>query len=446
MRAVPILQQYLSAPLYLVGGAVRNELLGLPVTDIDVCSSLPALTVKEQLGDAFVVRDVNPRIGTVKIVSGEHYYEYTQFRRDSYPVSSGAHRPLEVEFVASPEEDAFRRDFTVNALYKRVSDGVILDPTGGIADLKKKILRTTRKAEEVFSEDGLRLLRLVRFAAELGFEIEEATFRAAKKYASLLADISPERIRDEFMKILVADVKYGTENAVFRGLELCRELGLFAYFLPELPEGIGVTQKSAYHKYDVYYHTLHTVVAAPPHLRLAAVLHDIGKPLCMRRDGNMHEHSLESAILTERIMTRLRFPKKEIARTREIVRWHMFDFNGQASENKKRQFVVREWDYLEDIVALKNADSVGTGYFTENEFGNYLLTLKERLKAEGVPTSVRELPIGGEDLVRLGVPEERRAVVLRTLVERLAIEGARRDRESALTEAMRIWKETEEKG
>ena len=445
MRAVPLLQEYLSAPLYLVGGAVRNELLGLPITDIDICSSLSALTVKEELGDAFVVRDVNPRIGTVKIEKGEHYYEYTQFRRDSYPVSSGAHRPLEVEFVATPEEDAFRRDFTVNALYKRVSDGVILDPTGGLVDLQKKLLRTTRAPEDVFSEDGLRLLRLVRFAAELGFEIEDKTLLAAKKYAHLLADISPERIREEFMKILVADVKYGVEGAVFRGLELCREIGLFAYFLPELTECIGIEQKSVYHKYDVYYHTLHTVAAAPLHLRLAAVLHDIGKPICFKRDGNMHMHSVESAALTEVIMTRLRFPKKEIARTREIVRWHMFDFNGQASENKKRQFVVREWDYLEDIVALKNADSIGTGYFKENEFGNYLLELKEKMRAEGVPTSLKELPVNGEDLVRLGVPEELRAHVLTTLLERLAIEGVKRDRDSALKEAVHIWKETEEK-
>jgi len=445
MRAVSLLQSRLSAPLYIVGGAVRNELLHLPITDIDICSSLSALTVKEELGDAFFVRDINPRIGTVKIGRGEDSYEYTQFRRDSYPVGSGVHSPTEVEFVATPEEDAFRRDFTVNALYKRVSDGVIIDPTGGIKDLHNKILRTTRAPEEVFSEDGLRLMRLVRFAAELGFDIEPATLAAAKKYTPLFQDISPERIRDEFMKILLADVKYGVEGAVFRGLELLREIGLFAYFLPEITEGIGVEQKSVYHKYEVYYHTLHTVAAAPPHLRLAAVLHDIGKPLCVRRDGNMHGHSIESARMTEIIMKRLRFPKKEIARTQEIVRWHMFDFNGEASENKKRQFVVREWDLLSDIVALKNADSVGTGVFTENEFGNYLLALKGRLQAEGVPTSVKELPITGDDLIEINVPKERRAIVLKTLVERLAIEGARRDRESVLKEAVRILKETEEK-
>jgi len=439
------LQERLSAPLYLVGGAVRNELLHLPISDIDICAALPALTVKEELGEAFSVRDVNPRIGTVKIVSQEGVFEYTQFRRDSYPVSSGAHRPLEVEFVATPEEDAFRRDFTVNALYKRVSDGVILDPTGGLNDLKAKLLRTTRSPEEVFSEDGLRLLRLVRFAAELGFEVEEKTYAAAKKHAHLLADISAERVRDEFMKILVADVKYGVSGAVFRGLEMLRELGLFEHFLPEILEGIGIKQNSVYHQYDVYYHTLHTVQAAPPALRLAAVLHDIAKPLCVKRDGNMYYHSLESAAMTESIMKRLRFSTKDVQRTKEIVRWHMFDFNGEASENKKRQFVVREWDYLEDIVALKNADSVGTGFFTENAFGNYLLALKQKLKEEGVPVKIKDLPVSGEDLVRLGIPETLRGTVMKTLLERLAIEGAKRDRDSALKEAIRIAKEEEAK-
>ena len=445
MRAVILLQERLSAPLYIVGGAVRNELLHLPLSDIDICSELPALTVKEELADAFVVRDVNPRIGTVKIESPEGVYEYTQFRRDSYPALSGAHRPASVEFVLTPEEDAFRRDFTINALYKRVSDGVILDPTGGLKDLENRLIRTTRAPEDVFSEDGLRLLRLVRFAAELGFEVEEGTFAAAKKHAKLLADISPERVREEFMKILVADEKYGVKGAVYRGLEMCREIGLFEHFLPELIEGIGVKQNSLYHAYDVYYHTLHTVAAAPAHLRLAALLHDIAKPLCVRQTGNMHGHSLESAEMTERIMKRLRFSNKEIARTKEIVRWHMFDFNGEASENRKRQFVVREWDFLEDIVLLKDADSVGTGNFSENKFGRYLLTLKEKMRAEGVPTCIRELPITGEDLVEMGVPAALRSEVMRTLLERLALEGARRDRESALKEAAHIAKEEEAK-
>ena len=438
MTALDLLTERCSAPLYLVGGAVRNALLGIPLSDVDLCGEIAPDRLAEELDGLFVVKDVNPRIGTVKLSRGKESFEYTRFRRDSYPLDSGVHTPSDVTFVGSPEEDALRRDFTVNAIYKRLSDGAILDPTGGLGDLERRILRTTRAPEAVFSEDGLRLLRLVRFAAELGFEIEEETFRAAKKYASLLADISVERKREELNRILVADEKYGAKGAVFRALELLRELGLYPYFLPELEEGFGVTQRSDYHKYDVYYHILHTVEAAPAHLRLAALLHDIGKPLCIRRDGNAYMHSVESAAMTAVIMNRLRYPKKEIKRTVEIVRWHMFDFNGEASENKKRRFVQREWDLLEDIVALKDADSVGTGCFTENRYGHQLLALKEKMAAEGVPVKIKDLPIRGDELASLGVEESIRGEVLSTLLERQADEGARRDRESVLAEVPRI--------
>ena len=172
MTSLDLLQEKLSSPLYLVGGAVRNELLGLPVSDYDICGDLSPERLSEELVGLFTLRDVNPRIGTVKIVGEGVCFEYTRFRRDSYPIDSGEHIPSGVEFVSSPEEDAFRRDFTVNAIYKR-SDGMIIDPTGGLADLEKRVLRTTREPEAVFSEDGLRLLRLVRLAAELGFDIEQ---------------------------------------------------------------------------------------------------------------------------------------------------------------------------------------------------------------------------------------------------------------------------------
>ncbi|MCR4726454.1 MAG: CCA tRNA nucleotidyltransferase [Clostridia bacterium] len=429
------------APLYLVGGAVRDELLSYPVSDVDLCGPLAPEELEKKLCGLFAFKDVNPRIGTVKISMGNEFCEYTRFRRDSYPISSGRHTPSEVTFVETLEEDAFRRDFTVNALYKRLSDGALFDPTGGMDDLKNKVIRTTREPEKVFSEDGLRLLRLVRFAASLGFEIEEKTFAAAKKFAPLLADISPERIREEFMKILVADERYGVRGAVYRALELMRELGLYEYFLPELTEGIGVTQNSKYHKYDVYYHTLHTVAAAPPRLRLAALLHDIGKPLCACRDGNMYLHAVESAAITENVMKRLRFSKKEIAFVKEIVRWHMFDFNGEAGENKKRLYVLREWNYLEDLVAIKNADSVGTGCFTENVFANRLIEIKNQMKEEGVFLSVKQLPVRGGDLARIGVEENLRAAVLGELLERQAILGAKRDKESLMKQIPEILKE-----
>ena len=445
MTSLDLLQEKISSPMYFVGGAVRNELLGLPVSDYDICGDVMPERLAEASVGLFTVRDVNPRIGTVKLIGEKESYEYTRFRRDSYPIASGEHTPQEVEFVASPAEDAFRRDFTVNAIYKRVSDGAVVDPTGGMRDLEKRILRTTRAPEEVFSEDGLRLLRLVRLAAELGFEIEEDTLAAAKKYAPLLSDISAERIREELERILVSDVKYGVNGAVFRGLELLHEIGLFRYFLPEIEEGVGLTQPSKYHKYDVFYHILHTVDAAPPRLRLAALLHDIAKPQCYRQSGNFYMHGLESAIMAERVMRRLKYSNEKINRTVEIVRWHMFDFNGEASVNKKRRFVQREWDLLDDIVALKNADSVGTGYFEKNEFGEALLTLKEKMKEEGVPIKVTDLPLKGGELEELGIEPQLRSAVLRTILERQADEGASRDVRKMRNEAVRVAEELRRK-
>ena len=445
MNSLKRLQERVSAPLYLVGGAVRNELLGLPISDIDLCGGLSPERLADELDGLFSVKDVNPRIGTVKLFGEGDSFEYTAFRKDSYPLSSGRHEPLEVTFVSTPEEDAFRRDFTVNAIYKKLTDGAILDPTGGLADLEKRRLRTTREPEAVFSEDGLRLLRLVRLAAELGFDVEEKTFAAAKKYAPLLKDISPERKREELERILVADRKYGKEGAVYRALILLRDLGLYPYFLPELEEGIGVTQPSKYHKYDVFEHILHTVAAAPPHLRLEALLHDVGKPLCRRRDGNFYMHSLESAIMTERILRELRYSNERINRAVEIVRWHMFDFNGEASENKKRRFVQREWDLLEDIVALKHADSVGTGYFERNIFADELLALKEKMKEEGVPVKIKDLPIRGDALEKWGIEPRLRSAVLRTLLERQADEGALRDAGHLEKEAICIAEELRRK-
>ena len=126
MTTLELLQERVSAPIYLVGGAVRNELIGLPCSDIDICGALSPERLAEETVGLFTVRDVNPRVGTVKLSRGEESFEYTTFRRDSYPLESGQHTPSEVTFVSTPEEDAFRRDFTVNAIYKRVSDGAII--------------------------------------------------------------------------------------------------------------------------------------------------------------------------------------------------------------------------------------------------------------------------------------------------------------------------------
>lgn len=226
------LAKRLSQPIYIVGGFVRNSILygGQNSTDIDICGALTPDQLKSELLGVAKVRDVNPRIGTLLVICGSEEYEYTTFRRDSYPVG-GVHTPATVEFVTDMKYDVMRRDFTVNALYCDVLTGEVIDLCGGLEDIKNRKLRTVRRPLETFSEDGLRLLRLVRFACELGFSIEEETSKGAKMSATQLVDISGERKREELNRILVSDRKYQTTPHIYYGIKLMAELDLWAHFL-----------------------------------------------------------------------------------------------------------------------------------------------------------------------------------------------------------------------
>ena len=226
------------ATLYEVGGAVRDELLGIDCFDVDVCAQLVVDDVKKILSNTdFVVSDRNLRMGTVHISSGDFVCEYTTFRTDSYDVSSGEHTPKDVRFTTDMNLDAKRRDFKCNALYKDVLTGEIVDLLGGVEDVKNKIVSTADGPEIVFEADGLRILRMVRFAAELGFDVEKNTYEVAKKNAWRVKDIAVERIRDELEKIFVADAKHpelNLKDAHVRGLRMLDDLGLVDMLLPEL--------------------------------------------------------------------------------------------------------------------------------------------------------------------------------------------------------------------
>lgn len=427
------LQALLPRPLYVVGGAVRNNILGLTDsnTDVDICGDFAPAEIAALLRGNAVVVPVNPRIGTVKVIYRNEIYEYTCFRKDSYPIG-GKHCPKAVQFIKSIEEDALRRDFTVNAIYARVSDGKLIDPTGGIDDVRNKVLRTTRAPQEVFGEDGLRLMRLVRFMAELNFAIAEDTYEAAELLAVQLKDITVQRKREELGKILLADTRYGFAGAHYRGLKALGDLGLWAYIMPEITDGIGLRQNSTYHKYDVYEHTLRTVEAAAPEIRLAALLHDIAKPLVFYKYGNMHQHSVEGAVLCEEIMNRMGYPKSVIRETVALVRWHMFDFDGNAGDNKVRRFVQEHSDILDKLVLLKQADSMGTGMFTENIFIVKLTQARDLMRAEGVPFKINELKIKGQDLIDLNVSETMRAEALAYVLAECAVKDAKIDRRGQL--------------
>lgn len=415
-------------PLYAVGGSVRDMLLGRAVEDIDLTSAC-LQEEAEQCAEAAGMRVSvgSKRLGTV-IVKGRHSYEYTPFRVDSYPAGSGVHKPVSVRFTQDIAEDARRRDFTVNALYRNILTGEITDVTGGLADLKARLLRAADEPMRVLGEDGLRIMRLYRFVAVLGFDAEEQTARAAAAQSRLLADIAPERVRVELDKLLAGEhVGKG-----LRGLTKCGAMGVI---MPEFCENIGVAQNPAFHKYTVDEHIIKTVEYAPPHLRLAALLHDIAKGRCMREDGNMYRHAQVGAEMAEEIMTRLRYPKAEVRRVVRLVAAHMTDMRGDMRESKLRRFVAENQDIVDDLTELIIADARATGGEADMERCLRIRRLRDKLKAEGVPLSVGQLAVNGNDVAAFGYRGEQVGKTLQELLD-LCLRGEKQNKREILLEIL----------
>lgn len=405
------------APLYQVGGCVRDEVMGLERSDIDVCSQLEVKDVKKALLNTdFVVSDRNLRMGTVHISSGKFVCEYTTFRTDSYDKASGKHSPESVEFTTDMMLDARRRDFKCNALYKDILSGEIVDVLGGLDDIKNGVISTADNPDVVFEADGLRILRLVRFASELGFEIEQKTFESAKKNAWRVKDIAVERISEELEKIFVSDTRHpelGLKNAHVKGIKLLDDLGLVDLLLPELSALKGLEQNKKYHLYDAYKHSLKAYEYAPPHLRFCALLHDIGKAECVKKYGNMHGHERVGADMARSIAHRFRLSNNETYRLCKVIALHMTDINGNMSENKLRRLIAENIDVMEDVVLVMLADARASNeqVIEQNRIGNMLSSMRE----EGVPFSIKDLKISGNDLVEMGVDEKMRGVILKQL-------------------------------
>ena len=253
------------ARLYAVGGMVRNCLLGYPVNDTDVCSALRIEDVEAMLtARGIECRKKGAAFGTLDIVMGGMSFEYAAFRTERYD-GTGSHRPSEVSFAATLEEDAFRRDFTVNAIYLDPLTKEVTDPTGGVEDIEQRILRATNPDPAlIMRDDGVRILRLCRFAGQLGFEADENTLAAAYASREGLKDISPERIYAELCKLIMADTAYGAGyDALIGALHLLHRSGAIEVLLPELEICYDVKQRRDFHKYDVMEHNLRACAAVP---------------------------------------------------------------------------------------------------------------------------------------------------------------------------------------
>lgn len=411
-------------PLYVVGGAVRDYLARLctKTKDWDICAPMLAedfSAFAEQNG--FSIKSVYRNTGTVKMQDAQGIeYEYACFRSDKYV--RGMHQPVETCFTEKIEEDALRRDFTANAVYYDVKNGVFRDPLHGIAAIQEKRLTTVAPAEKVFGADGLRLMRLARQSAQTGFSPDADCLYGATKNANLIDDVSPERIYTELTAILQADQRYGVADGPYQGLKILEKTGVFARIFPELAWGKGMKQRSDFHDYDVLEHTLRAVKYAAPAVRLSALLHDVGKPYCMLHEGKYHNHPIEGKRLAREVLNRLKAPKKITDRVCDLVFWHMYDMDCRTSENKLRRFLVSHADLLEELLLLKQADySACKDDLSPAPTVLRWQTLLNRMRAENAPFSLRELSIKGKDLIDCGIPPKYVSDILNALLLHLAV-------------------------
>jgi len=348
---------------YAVGGAVRDIIMGYEPKDWDIAT----LAKPDEIIKIFPDNVYENQFGTVGIKTRSEdkrvaVVEVTTFREDG--LYSDYRRPDEVKFADNIQSDLSRRDFTVNAMAVSI-DGEIIDLFGGQEDIKNKIIKTVGKPEARFREDALRLMRAVRFAAELRFDIEPETFRAIIASADLLSKIATERIKDEFTKIIASQ-----DSGPAWGIVQMEKMGLLKHVMPELLEGIGVTQNK-HHIYTVWEHNLRALDYAAKdgaslEVRLAALLHDVGKPKSKSGEGadsTFHAHEIIGARMTKKIMERLKFSRETIDKVVHLVRHHLFYYNvGEVTEAGVRRFINRVGEEnIGDLLKIREADRIGSG-------------------------------------------------------------------------------------
>jgi len=389
---------------YLVGGCVRDILLGNTPKDWDITTNAHPNEIEGMFPDTYINND----FGTVGVVNKEtederlKIVEVTPYRTESE--YSDARRPDSVEFGVSLEKDLERRDFTVNAIAYRLKDEKIVDIFGGEEDIHKKRLRAVGEAPERFKEDALRMMRAVRLAVELDFVIEGDTMSAIVQNSDNLSRISKERIRDEFIRIL-------NSKHPMQGIILLEKLGLLQYVAPDLLRGIGIEQNQA-HAFDVYEHLLRTMQHAADKdwdfdIRIAGLFHDISKPETRRwsdekKDWTFHGHEVVGSRVTKKALKELKFPKEKVERISNLVRWHMFFSDpDQVTLSAVRRTIANVGEEnIWDLLKLRRCDRIGTGRPKEQPFRlrKYTAMVEEALRD---PISVKMLKIDGSRIMEI---------------------------------------------
>jgi len=451
---------------YVVGGAIRDLLMNKPTYDWDFTTDAKPEEIRKIFPESFY----DNKFGTVGITAEElveqfhpeddgpldhkkynykkeeikktDVFEITTFRKEAE--YRDRRRPVKVTWGKSLKEDLQRRDFTVNSMALQLITNLpagkaghqslitkIIDPFDGQKDIKKQLIRTVGKPDKRFSEDALRMMRAIRIASELSFSIEKNTLKAINKYSNLITRISRERIRDELFKILKSPYPA-------QGIKMLDNAGLLQYIMPELLPMKGVEQ-AGHHTKDVWNHSLDSLAECPspdPIVRLATLLHDVGKPKTAKiRDGKVtfYNHEVVSGYMSKKIANRLRFSKKDKEKLWILVRYHMFAYDPKMTDKAIRRFIRRVGrENINDMMLLRIGDRKGGG---SKATSWRLREMQERIgKLMYTPMEIKDMKVNGRDVMKiLGIkPGPKVGQVLEKLFEEVMEDDTKNNREYLL--------------
>jgi tRNA nucleotidyltransferase (CCA-adding enzyme) len=414
---------------WVVGGCVRDALLGLEPQDYDLCTAALPERIKEVFSDHGLVL-AGEKHGTVTVLTEGGPLEITTYRLEGDYADS--RRPGWVRFVEDVDLDLSRRDFTVNAMAFSPDRG-LRDPFGGRQDLEKKCLRAVGDPAVRFSEDALRILRGLRFSARYGLEPESATLEAMKDLAPLLERLARERVFDELCKLL----------RLAKAEDLLRFAPILAQAIPELEPMLGFAQHTPHHAYDVFTHTAWVVEGVPARLpmRWAALLHDVGKPACFTLDENGRGHFLGhasvSADMADEILRRLKAPTALRSRVVELIRTHMTPLTADRKLLRRRLCQYGP-EGVREMLDFQKADFGGKGVAEPYPFGPVEALLEEVL-AEASCLGLKDLAVNGKDLMALGYPAGKElGACLNRLLEMVLEEKIPNEKEILLRQALEM--------
>jgi len=412
---------------FVVGGCVRDSIIGREPGDWDIATNAVPEEIKQLFSKTV---DTGIKHGTVTIIVDGDCFEATTYRIDGEYLDF--RKPETVSFTSSIEEDLSRRDFTINAIAYNPSTGVI-DPFHGVLDIENRIIRTVGDPDRRFGEDALRMLRAVRFSAQLGFSVDFGTLKSIESNCKLIENISSERIRDELTKVLISDDPFR--------FSLLMDTKLIKYTLPEFEPCFTTVQNNPYHAYDVAKHTLHSVanIENDRILRWTMLFHDMGKPGMKSTDekgiDHFYNHQQLSVKLSKSAMLRLKFDRKAMDRILLLVRCHDMHVKTDHKAVRKAMSKVGE-DLFEDLLKVMEADKKAQNprlLEERKERFSRLWEIYRDIKAKGQCVSLKTLAVNGDDLIDMGIkPGKKIKELLNNLLDKVIEKPELNNRETLL--------------